>query len=95
MLNLLPFILQTNDERAVVEDKLAELEVRHKGLQELIDTLQDGRGAQKVAEWHSKMESLRLDEVRHKRQIDKLKQQVCQTWYTGMRIPEIHCFPQI
>ncbi len=79
MLNLLPFILQTNDERAVVEDKLAELEVRHKGLQELIDTLQDGRGAQKVAEWHSKMESLRLDEVRHKRQIDKLKQQVCQT----------------
>ena len=68
--------LQANGERRSVEDKLAELEVQHSGLQELIDTIQDGRGAQKVAEWHSKMEALRLEQLRHKRNIDRQKHQV-------------------
>ena len=67
---------QANADRIGVEDKLSELELQHNGLQDLIVTLKDGRGAQKVAEWHSKMEALRLEDHRHKRQIDRLKQQV-------------------
>ena len=59
-----------------MEDKLAELSIQHSGLQELIDTIQDGRGAQKVADWHGKMEGLRLEELRHKRKIERQKHQV-------------------
>ena len=70
---------QTNDERLKIEDRLDEVEVQHKGLQELIATLKDGRGAQKVAEWQNKMEVLRLVELRHKREISRLKEQVSGT----------------
>ena len=70
---------QTNDERLKIEDRLVEVEVQHKGLQELIATLKDGRGAQKVAEWQNKMEVLRLVELRHKREISRLKEQVTST----------------
>ena len=59
-----------------MEDKLAELELQHRGLQELIATLQDSRGAQKVAEWHAKMEQVRLEDLKLKRDIDRHKAQV-------------------
>ncbi len=59
-----------------MEDRLAELELQHKGLQDLILTLKDGKGAQKVAEWHNKMENLRLEELRQKRQIERQRSQV-------------------
>ena len=59
-----------------MEDKLAELELQHTGLQDLIATLKDGKGAQKVAEWHSKMEQLRLEQLKHKRVIERQKEQV-------------------
>ena len=62
-----------------------EVEVQHKGLQELIATLKDGRGAHKVAEWHNKMEALRLVELRHKREISRLKEQVTSTWLVSDR----------
>jgi centrosomal protein CEP290 len=68
--------MQTNKERLNVEDKLAELELQHAGLQELISTLQDNRGAQKVAEWHAKMEQVRLNDLRLKREIDRHKAQL-------------------
>lgn len=64
------------EERRQVEDKLAELQLQHNGLQELIATLKDGKGAQKVAEWHSRMEAVRLEDLRYKRDIEKLKQQM-------------------
>lgn len=60
-----------------MQDQLAEVALQNKGLQELIVTLKDGKGAQKVAEWHGKMETLRLEDVRLRRQMDKLKHQVC------------------
>lgn len=60
----------------MVEDKLAELELQHRGLQELIATLKDGHGAQKVAKWQAKMESVSLENVRQKREVEKLKDQV-------------------
>ena len=59
-----------------MEDKLAELELQHNGLQDLIATLKDGRGAQKVTEWHAKMEAVRLEDLRFKRDIERLKYQV-------------------
>ncbi len=59
-----------------MEGKLAEVELQHTGLQDLIATLKDGKGAQKVAEWHSKMEQLRLEQLKHKRTIERLRDQV-------------------
>ena len=60
-----------------LEDKLTEFELKQKGLEELIATLKDGRGAQKVTEWHAKMEAIRLEDLKYKRDIEKLKYQVC------------------
>ena len=37
-------VFQTNEERRKVEDRLDEVEVQHKGLQDLIATLKDGKG---------------------------------------------------
>ncbi|XP_070533170.1 centrosomal protein of 290 kDa-like [Ptychodera flava] len=62
-------------EREKVEDELAAIDLQHKGLQELIETIKDGRGANKVAEWHSKLQEMRLQELKQSRQIDKLKGQ--------------------
>ena len=59
-----------------MEDKLAALELQHKSLQDLITTLKDGRGAAKVKEWHGKMDTLRLEELKHRRHITKIQQQV-------------------
>ena len=44
--------------------------------QELIATLKDARGAAKVAEWHQRLEQLRLEEMKQKRANDRLKQQI-------------------
>lgn len=62
--------------RQETEDKVAELTLQQESLQELIGTLKDGRGAAKVAEWHSKMEAVRLEELRQRRNNTKLHQQV-------------------
>jgi len=59
-----------------MEDRLAALELQHKSLQELMTTLKDGRGAVKVREWHGKMDAIRLEELKHRRHITKLQQQV-------------------
>lgn len=55
---------------------MAELSLQQEGLQDLISTLKDGRGAVKVMEWHSKMDALRLEELRQRRNNTKLHQQV-------------------
>jgi len=71
--------LQITDDRAAVEDKLACLKVQYSSLQELISTLKDGKGANKVVEWHGKMEELRLEELKKTRQIQRLSDQVSYT----------------
>ena len=70
------YILQVRKVKDEVEDKLAALQLQHTSLQDLMTTLKDGRGAQKVREWHSKMDTLRLEELKHRRHITKLQQQV-------------------
>ncbi|XP_033101363.1 centrosomal protein of 290 kDa-like isoform X2 [Anneissia japonica] len=63
-------------EKEKVEEKVAELEVGNKGLQELMATLMDGKGASKVAEWHSKIQQMRLQDLKHTRQINRLREQL-------------------
>lgn len=59
-----------------MEDRLAEVELQREGLQELIATLKDGRGAEKVVKWQAKMEAVALENVRHKRDVERVKDQV-------------------
>ncbi|CAL1542937.1 unnamed protein product [Lymnaea stagnalis] len=67
---------ETRDNKEEMEDKLAALSLQQTSLQELIETLKDGRGAQKVAEWHSKIDGIRLDELKQRRTSAKLLQKV-------------------
>lgn len=39
---------KAEEERRTAEGRAQELEVKHQGLQELLSTLKDGKGAQKV-----------------------------------------------
>ncbi|CAC5374165.1 CEP290 [Mytilus coruscus] len=66
---------KVKEERYQVEEKLAVLELQHRSLQDLIATLKDGRGAAKVMEWHSKLDAVRIEELKHKRLNSKLQQQ--------------------
>lgn len=56
--------------------RLSELELRQAGLEELIATIKDGKGAQKIVEWHRKMEECQLSEMKAKRQLTLLEHQV-------------------
>ncbi|XP_071113169.1 centrosomal protein of 290 kDa-like [Haliotis cracherodii] len=64
------------DHREGMRDKVAELKLQKESLQELISTLKDGRGAAKVLEWHSKIETVRLEELKQKRLNAKLHKQI-------------------
>lgn len=55
---------------------MSELELRQAGLEELISTIKDNKGAQKIVEWHKKMEQCQLGEMKAKRQLARLEHQV-------------------
>ena len=57
------------------------MELQREGLQELIATLKDGRGAEKVAKWQAKMEAVALENVRHKREVERVKDQVSVSYW--------------
>ena len=63
-------------DREAAEDKLAELKLQHEGLQELMATLKDGKGAAKVTEWHAKMGEIRLQDLKLNRAITRLQEEV-------------------
>ncbi|KPP59042.1 hypothetical protein Z043_123080, partial [Scleropages formosus] len=67
---------QAEQERKKAEEKALELELRLTGLEELTATLKDVKGAQKVIEWHKKMEEVRLQELRHIREISSQKEEI-------------------
>lgn len=71
------------EERYQLEEKLAVSELQQKSLQDLIATIKDGRGAAKVMEWHSKMDAVRIEELKHKRLNSKLQQQVNRLYGKG------------
>ncbi|XP_045728839.2 centrosomal protein of 290 kDa isoform X4 [Mirounga angustirostris] len=59
-----------------MENKTMEMELKLKGLEELISTLKDARGAQKVISWHMKIEELRLQELKLNRELVKDKEEI-------------------
>uniref|UniRef100_A0A670IPR0 Centrosomal protein 290 n=1 Tax=Podarcis muralis TaxID=64176 RepID=A0A670IPR0_PODMU len=63
-------------ERRNAENRALELETKLKGLEELIATLKDTRGAQKVIEWHMKIEELRLQDLKMNRELAKKKEEI-------------------
>ncbi|XP_051886600.1 centrosomal protein of 290 kDa isoform X2 [Pristis pectinata] len=75
-LKIMQDVKLAQEKRAAAEDKALELELKLKGLEELIRTLKDAKGAQKVTEWHSKMEELRLQDLRMNRCLSKQKEEI-------------------
>ncbi|XP_059833638.1 centrosomal protein of 290 kDa isoform X2 [Hypanus sabinus] len=75
-LKIMQDVKLAQEERAMTEDKALELELKLKGLEELIGTLKDAKGAQKVTEWHSKIEELRLQDLRMNRCLSKQKEEI-------------------
>ncbi|XP_063303199.1 centrosomal protein of 290 kDa isoform X2 [Pelobates fuscus] len=63
-------------EHRETETRALELELKLKSLEELIGTLKDARGAQKVTEWHKKMEELRLQELKLTRELNQKKEEI-------------------
>nr|KAF6367914.1 centrosomal protein 290 [Myotis myotis] len=63
-------------ERRNMENKTMEMELKLKGLEELVSTLKDARGAQKVISWHMKIEELRLQELKLNRELVKDKEEI-------------------
>ncbi|XP_028638864.1 centrosomal protein of 290 kDa [Grammomys surdaster] len=66
----------SQQEHRNMENKTLELELKLKGLEELISTLKDARGAQKVINWHVKIEELRLQELKLNRELVKGKEEI-------------------
>uniref|UniRef100_A0A8C8G5C4 Centrosomal protein of 290kDa coiled-coil region domain-containing protein n=1 Tax=Oncorhynchus tshawytscha TaxID=74940 RepID=A0A8C8G5C4_ONCTS len=67
---------RAEEERRRMEGKAQELELRLKGLEELIATLKDVKGAQKVNEWHKKIEEVRLQELRRGRELGFQREEI-------------------
>nr|XP_020449102.1 centrosomal protein of 290 kDa isoform X2 [Monopterus albus] len=67
---------KAEEERRRAEGRAEELALRLQGLEELISTLKDVKGAQKVIEWHKKMEEARLQELRKGRELVVQKEEI-------------------
>uniref|UniRef100_A0A674I1K8 Centrosomal protein 290 n=1 Tax=Terrapene triunguis TaxID=2587831 RepID=A0A674I1K8_9SAUR len=75
-LKIMEEVQRAQEERRNIENRAMEMELKVKGLEELIGTLKDTRGAQKVIEWHMKMEELRLQELKLNRESVKQKEEM-------------------
>ncbi|XP_013931170.1 PREDICTED: centrosomal protein of 290 kDa [Thamnophis sirtalis] len=69
-------IQQAQQERRNAENRAVELEMKLKGIEELVATLKDARGAQKVIEWHVKIEELRLQELKLNRELSRKNEEI-------------------
>ncbi|XP_031963125.1 centrosomal protein of 290 kDa isoform X1 [Corvus moneduloides] len=75
-LKILEEVQHAQQERGNAENRALELELKLKNLEELLSALKDARGAQKVIEWHMKMEELHLQELKLSRELVKQKEEV-------------------
>ncbi|XP_078534998.1 centrosomal protein of 290 kDa isoform X2 [Lissotriton helveticus] len=75
-LKIMQEMQQAQQERTETENRALEMEAKLKGLEELLSTLKDTRGAQKVIEWQKKMEELRLHELKLNRELVKKKEEI-------------------
>ncbi|TWW76044.1 Centrosomal protein of 290 kDa [Takifugu flavidus] len=66
---------KAEEERRTAEWRAQELQAKHQSLQELLSTLKDGKGAQKVLEWHKKLEESRIQELRKGRELTAQKEE--------------------
>uniref|UniRef100_A0A8B9GX56 Centrosomal protein 290 n=1 Tax=Astyanax mexicanus TaxID=7994 RepID=A0A8B9GX56_ASTMX len=64
------------EEHKMAEGRAQELELRLKSLEELMATIKDGKGAQKVSEWHKKLEEARLQELRKNRELGAQREEI-------------------
>ncbi|XP_053922436.1 centrosomal protein of 290 kDa isoform X2 [Cuculus canorus] len=75
-LKVLEEVQHAQQERRNAENRALEADLKLKSLEELLSALKDTRGAQKVIEWHMKMEELRLQELKLNRELVKQKEEV-------------------
>uniref|UniRef100_A0A8C6RHT0 Centrosomal protein 290 n=1 Tax=Nannospalax galili TaxID=1026970 RepID=A0A8C6RHT0_NANGA len=75
-LKIMQEMKNSQQERRNMENKTLEMELKLKDLEELISTLKDTRGAQKVINWHTKIEELRLQELKLNRELVKDKEEI-------------------
>ncbi|KAM9293690.1 centrosomal protein of 290 kDa [Morus bassanus] len=75
-LKILEEVQHAQQERRNAENRALEMDLKLKSLEELISALKDTRGAQKVIEWHMKMEELHLQELKLNRELVKQKEEV-------------------
>lgn len=75
-LKIMQEMKNSQQEQRNMENKTLEMELKLKGLEELISTLKDARGAQKVINWHVKIEELRLQELKLNRELVKGKEEI-------------------
>ncbi|XP_048112318.1 centrosomal protein of 290 kDa [Alosa alosa] len=68
--------LQAREQRRNFESKAKELELKVKGLDDLMTTLKDTKGAQKVIEWHRKLEEARLLELKSNREVSIQREEI-------------------
>ncbi|XP_033722164.1 centrosomal protein of 290 kDa isoform X2 [Tursiops truncatus] len=75
-LKIMQEMKNSQQEHRNMKNKTLEMELKLKGLEELISTLKDARGAQKVIIWHTKIEELRLQELKLSRELVKDKEEI-------------------
>uniref|UniRef100_A0A670YL69 Centrosomal protein 290 n=1 Tax=Pseudonaja textilis TaxID=8673 RepID=A0A670YL69_PSETE len=69
-------IKKAQQERRNAENRAVEMEMKLKGIEELVATLKDARGAQKVIEWHVKIEELRLQQLKLNRELSRKNEEI-------------------
>ncbi|KAM9205510.1 centrosomal protein of 290 kDa [Mergus octosetaceus] len=75
-LKILEEVQHAQQERRNAENRALEVELKLKSLEELLLALKDTRGAQKVIEWHLKMEELHLQGLKLNRELLKQKEEI-------------------
>ncbi|XP_013819173.2 PREDICTED: centrosomal protein of 290 kDa isoform X5 [Capra hircus] len=75
-LRIMEEMKNSQQEHRSLKNKTLEMELKLKGLEDLISTLKDARGAQKVISWHTKIEELRLQELKLSRELVKDKEEI-------------------
>ncbi|NXQ83718.1 CE290 protein, partial [Nyctibius grandis] len=75
-LKILEEVQHAQQERRNAENKALEMDLKLKSLEELVSALKDTRGAQKVIEWHMKMEELHLQELKLNRESVKQREEM-------------------
>ncbi|MBZ3878823.1 Centrosomal protein of 290 kDa [Sciurus carolinensis] len=75
-LKIMEEMKNSRQEHRNMENKALEMELKLRGLEELISTLKDARGAQKVINWHMKIEEHRLQELKLNRELVKDKEEI-------------------